>query len=108
MGRQGSDFANYDEYIASDEWKAKREECLEAWGYEVNFYNVPDLEGFLQAALLLPCSLTADFNLPGWGAVDLTAVHRPVSVNPSASRGAAAVPPRRREGILERTGRHGR
>jgi hypothetical protein len=41
-------------------------ERLEAWGYEVNFYNVPHLEGFLQAALLLPCSLTADFNFPGW------------------------------------------
>jgi hypothetical protein len=27
---------------------------------------VPDLEGFLQAALLVPRSLTADFNFPGW------------------------------------------
>ncbi|MHC4766039.1 MAG: HAD family hydrolase [Planctomycetota bacterium] len=41
-------------------------ERLEEWGYEVNFYNVPDLEGFLQAALLVPRSLTADFNFPGW------------------------------------------
>jgi hypothetical protein len=48
--------------------KSRRQmfERLEAWGYEVNFYNVPDLEGFLQAALLLPCSLTSDFNFPEW------------------------------------------
>lgn len=39
---------------------------LEAWGYEVNIYAVPDHESFLQAVLLLPRSLTADFNFPGW------------------------------------------
>jgi len=39
-------------------WKApdKQEilDKLERWGYELNIYNVPDLEAFLKAALLLP------------------------------------------------------
>jgi len=39
---------------------------LDEWGYDVNIYAVPDLEAFLQAALLLPRSLTADFNFPQW------------------------------------------
>ena len=39
---------------------------LDCWGYAVNIYAVPDLEAFLQAALLLPRSLTADFNFPQW------------------------------------------
>jgi hypothetical protein len=39
---------------------------LEEWGYEVNLYAVPDHESFLQAVLLLPRSLTADFNFPDW------------------------------------------
>ena len=37
----------------------------EEWGYEVNLYAVPDHESFLQAVLLLPRSLTADFNFRG-------------------------------------------
>jgi hypothetical protein len=41
-------------------------ECLEDFGCEVNLYAVPDLEGFLRAALLLPTSITADFNFPAW------------------------------------------
>ena len=41
-------------------------DALAKWGYEVNFYNVPDLEGFLEAVVLLPCSVTADFNFPQW------------------------------------------
>ncbi len=47
---------------------AKRQtlDSLESWGYEVNIYNVPDLESFLKAALLLPTSLTADFDSPWW------------------------------------------
>ena len=47
---------------------AKRQvlDSLESWGYEVNIYNVPDLESFLKAALLLPTSLTADFDSPSW------------------------------------------
>lgn len=40
---------------------------LTGWGYEVNIYNVPDLEAFLEAVLLLPASVTSDFNFPQWG-----------------------------------------
>ena len=39
---------------------------MEQWGYQVNIYNVPDLESFLQAVLLLPRSVTSDFNFPQW------------------------------------------
>jgi hypothetical protein len=39
---------------------------LEQWGYEVNLYAVPNHESFLQAMLLMPHSLTADFNFPQW------------------------------------------
>ncbi|MGH2637418.1 MAG: hypothetical protein ACRDHU_14900 [Actinomycetota bacterium] len=39
---------------------------VEADGWEVNLYGVPDLESFLEAALLLPASVTADFNFPEW------------------------------------------
>jgi hypothetical protein len=39
---------------------------LEAWGYQFNVHDVPDLEGFLQAALLVPHSITSDFNFPKW------------------------------------------
>lgn len=39
---------------------------LQNWGYDVNIYNVPDLEAFLQAALLVPTSLTSFFNFPKW------------------------------------------
>jgi hypothetical protein len=39
---------------------------MERWGFEVNIYNVPDLESFLQAALLSPRSVTSDFNFPKW------------------------------------------
>ena len=47
---------------------AKRQalDSIESWGYEVNIYNVPDLEALLKAALLLPTSLTADFDSPSW------------------------------------------
>ena len=41
-------------------------QALQDWGYELNLYAVPDLESFLQAVLLLPRSLTADFNFPEW------------------------------------------
>jgi len=40
---------------------------LVGWGYEVNIYKVPDLEAFLEAVLLLPDSVTSDFNFPRWG-----------------------------------------
>ncbi|MCK5712975.1 MAG: hypothetical protein KAI25_09675, partial [Hyphomicrobiaceae bacterium] len=39
---------------------------MDQWGYEVNIYGVPDLETFLQAVLLLPRSVTSDFNFPQW------------------------------------------
>ena len=39
---------------------------LQNWGFDVNIYNVPDLESFLQAALLLPRSITSYFNFPKW------------------------------------------
>lgn len=39
---------------------------FDAWGHDVNIYAVPDLEQFLRAALLLPRSITADFNFPEW------------------------------------------
>lgn len=39
---------------------------MDQWGFEVNIYNVPDLEAFLQAVLLQPRSITSDFNFPKW------------------------------------------
>jgi hypothetical protein len=39
---------------------------IEGLGWPVNLYGVPDLEAFLEAALLLPASVTADFNFPAW------------------------------------------
>jgi hypothetical protein len=41
-------------------------DAIEGLGWEINIYGVPDLESFLEAALLLPTSLTADFNFPEW------------------------------------------
>ncbi len=41
-------------------------DALMDWGHEVNFYNVPDLEAFLEAVVLLPHSVTSDFNFPQW------------------------------------------
>ena len=41
-------------------------ELLGSWGFEVNLRDVPDLAGFLQAALLLPRSLSASFDFPQW------------------------------------------
>lgn len=39
---------------------------IERLGWEVNLYGVPDLESSLEAAFLLPASVTADFNFPEW------------------------------------------
>ncbi len=39
---------------------------MDQWGFEVNIYGVPDLESFLQAVLLMPRSITSDFNFPKW------------------------------------------
>jgi hypothetical protein len=41
-------------------------DVVEGLGWQVNLYGVPDLEAFLEAALLLPASVTADFNFPEW------------------------------------------
>jgi phosphoglycolate phosphatase-like HAD superfamily hydrolase len=41
-------------------------DVVETLGWEINLYGVPDLESFLEAALLLPASVTADFNFPEW------------------------------------------
>ena len=41
-------------------------ELLDSWSYDLNIYNVPDLTSFLKAALLLPRSITSDFNFPQW------------------------------------------
>jgi len=37
-------------------------EQMDAWGFELNIYDVPDLESFLQAVLLMPRSITASFD----------------------------------------------
>jgi phosphoglycolate phosphatase-like HAD superfamily hydrolase len=39
---------------------------LERRGWETNVYAVPDLQSFLEAAVLMPTSVTADFNFPAW------------------------------------------
>lgn len=39
---------------------------LDRMGFKVNLYNVPDLESFLRAVLLMPRSITSDFNFPKW------------------------------------------
>ncbi len=39
---------------------------MDAWGYEVNFYEIPDLNNFLQVVLLLPAGITTDYNFPEW------------------------------------------
>ena len=39
---------------------------LHEWNHEVNIYAVPDLEAFLEAVVLLPHSVTSDFNFPQW------------------------------------------
>ena len=51
-------------------WRTLRREQvlgeIQAWGFEVNIYDAPDLESFLEAVMLLPTSVTADFNFPKW------------------------------------------
>jgi hypothetical protein len=39
---------------------------LDRWGHEVNLYAVEDLDEFLRAVMLLPRSVTSDFNFPEW------------------------------------------
>ena len=56
-------------------------DAIEGFGWDVNLHGIPDLEAFLEAALLLPASVTADFNFPEWnyhgrGPARLSAVTR--------------------------------
>ena len=39
---------------------------IDRWGHEVNLYAIGDLDEFLRAVMLLPRSVTADFNFPEW------------------------------------------
>jgi hypothetical protein len=39
---------------------------LDQWGHDVNLYAVENLDEFLRAVMLLPRSVTADFNFPEW------------------------------------------
>ena len=39
---------------------------LKKWGFEVNIYNMPNLEEFLKVMILSPRSITSDFNFPEW------------------------------------------
>ncbi len=41
-------------------------DTVEARGWTVNMYGITDLEAFLNASLMLPTSVTADFNFPEW------------------------------------------
>ena len=41
-------------------------DVVEGLGWEVDLCGVPDLESFLEAALLLPVSVTADLGFPEW------------------------------------------
>jgi hypothetical protein len=69
---------------------------LEEGGWPVNVYGIPDLEAFLEASLLLPSSVTADFNFPDWhyfgrGSGEHRAYHRyDLARTASADRSAAA------------------
>jgi hypothetical protein len=40
--------------------------AIQSSGFDVNIYNVPDLDAFLQAILLMPRSITSYFNFPKW------------------------------------------
>jgi haloacid dehalogenase-like hydrolase len=54
----------------SVDWRAPRIHdllgVLHPLAWDVNIYGIPDLEAFLEASLLLPTSVTADFNFPAW------------------------------------------
>lgn len=39
---------------------------FDEWGHDVNLYAVETLDDFLRAVVLLPRSVTADFNFPEW------------------------------------------
>jgi hypothetical protein len=51
-------------------WDTSRTAALldrfDQWGHDVNLYAVGGLDDFLRAVVLLPRSVTADFNFPEW------------------------------------------
>jgi beta-phosphoglucomutase-like phosphatase (HAD superfamily) len=71
LGREGLvSLASWGVTRASLAWTTPRVrealEAVEAAGWDVNIYGVPDLASFLDAAILAPASVTADFNFPEW------------------------------------------
>jgi hypothetical protein len=65
-------------------------ETLESWGCEVNIYDVPDLESFLRATLLLPRSITSGFHFPQWPAAPGSDDRPTLSEHPITEVGVAA------------------
>ena len=65
-------------------------DVIEGFGWEINLYGVPDLGSFLEAALLLPASITADFNFPEWNYFG-TGPMRGVDVGASAGASTSTV-----------------
>ncbi len=41
-------------------------DLTDRWGFDINIYDVPNLESFLNAVLQQPRSVTSDFNFPKW------------------------------------------
>lgn len=56
------------QYLLS--WRIRRKvellDRLQKWDHRVNLYQIPDLEEFLRAVLLMPDAITTDFNFPDW------------------------------------------
>ncbi|MFX1536469.1 MAG: hypothetical protein ACFFDI_19820 [Promethearchaeota archaeon] len=46
--------------------KSKILDQMDKWGFDVNIFNINDLEAFLQAVVLQPCSITSNFDFPKW------------------------------------------
>lgn len=58
--------------VSWDKGGAELAETLQSRGYEVNIHSMPDLDGFLQASLLLPTSISSRFNSENWPTTPLT------------------------------------
>ena len=54
---------------------------LDDWDCAVNIYDVPNLQAFLQAILLLPTSITSSFDFPFWRVPKLTSLASGVRSN---------------------------
>ena len=54
---------------------------LDDWDCAVNIHDVPDLQAFLQAILLLPTSITSRFDFPFWRVPKLTSLASGVRSN---------------------------